>query len=249
MAPAACLKLADFPDSLLTFPSAIRREAAGTRQADATSLTKRPLALKAALRTAGVIDVVVMLPPEGGPGGMLVSPTRTVMSRGCNPSSSATISAITVLMPPPMSWTAESASTEPSWWMRTSQPESMLLMRYQTACATPTPRFTGPGSLFGLRRFCAHPNFSAPMRRSSRRSGLRSFLSMNSRTSMPTFSASASMVCSSPNTPCGWPGARIAAPGPAFVKTSYSSTRRLGQSYMFCAGPALPAPVPTPAVP
>ena len=35
-------------------------------------------------------------------------------------------------------------------------------------CATPTPRFTGPGSEPGGRR-TAHPNFSAPTRRSARR--------------------------------------------------------------------------------
>src|SRR5439155_15483660 len=51
-------------------------------------------ALYAAFRTAGVIEVVVMLPPDGGPGGDTVSPIVTGTSLGWIPSSSATTWAI-----------------------------------------------------------------------------------------------------------------------------------------------------------
>jgi hypothetical protein len=47
---------------------------------------------------------------------------------------------------------------------------------------------------------------------------------------MPIAFASSSIVASSAKAPWGWPGARIAVPGPAFVKTSNSSTLRFSQA-------------------
>jgi hypothetical protein len=201
------------------------------------------------LRTAGVIELAVIEPPEGGPGSHEVSPIRTVMSFGFRPSSSATTWAIRVLVPVPMSCTAESASTEPSFVIRTSQPESMLTIRYQTDWATPTPRLTGPRSEAGLRRLPAQPKASAPSLRSARREGNGSLRSRRASGSRPSFSASSSIACSRAKQPWGWPGARMAAPGPALTNTSYCSRCRFGQRYMASAGPPTPAPVPTPAVP
>src|SRR5439155_913778 len=100
----------------------------------------------------------------------------------------------------------------------------LLLAGDQPPCATPTPRFTGPGwaPAFTLPA-PAQPIFCAPMRRSSRRAGCGSFRSRSSSGSIPSRCASASMACSSPKAPCGCPGARNAADGPACRNTSDSS--------------------------
>ena len=61
-----------------------------------------------------------------------------------------------------------------------------------------------------------------------RRTGLDSFFRRSSSGSMPSFSASSSTADSRANAPWEWPGARSGAAGPAFVKTSCSSTGRFG---------------------
>src|SRR5205085_46493 len=85
-----------------------------------------------AARAAGVIMFVVTLPPEPGPCGNDVSPIFIVMSDGFSPSSSATTCASAVRIPPPMSCTPESSSTEPSRVMRTSQCASRPPKRYHS---------------------------------------------------------------------------------------------------------------------
>ena len=124
----------------------------------------------------------------------------------------------------------------------------MLTKRYQTDCAMPMPRLTGPVSgppacrLLQLVR-------SRISCRSTLRAGFSSIFSRRASGSMLSLTASSSMACSNAKHPCGWPGARNAAPGPALMKTSYSSVSRFGHLYILVAGPAVPAPVPTPAVP
>jgi hypothetical protein len=56
----------------------------------------------------------VVLPPLPGPGGKLVSPTRTVICSGLSPSISAATTAMTVLVPVPMSCTPRRNSMLPS---------------------------------------------------------------------------------------------------------------------------------------
>ena len=112
----------------------------------------------------------------------------------------------------------------------------------------PTPTLMGPGSEPGFCRREDQSSFAA-IRRSSRRAALSSILSRSAIASIPSFEASTSIACSSAKHPCGCPGARKAAAGPACVKTSYSSVRRFGATYMFFTGPLVPAPVPVPPVP
>ena len=101
---------------------------------------------------------------------------------------------------------------------------------YQTAAPMPMPRRIA-GSLVCRRASrVAQPIRSAPMRNSSRRTSEGSFFMRNSRGSIPIFAASSSIVASSAKAPCGCPGARIAAEGPALVKTSNSSVFTLSQA-------------------
>ena len=125
-------------------------------------------------------------------------------------------------MPPPMSCTAESTSTEPSFETRTSQDESISTNRYHTDWAIPIPRLTGPVSDPAGRRFCQFV-FSRMICRSTFRAGLSSIFSRRSSGSMFSFTATSSMACSKAKHPCGCPGARNAAPGPALMNTSFSS--------------------------
>ena len=74
---------------------------------------------------------------------------RTVISSGRSPKTSATVCASTVPVPVPMSCTLESTSTEPSRITRTSQAELICTLAIHSDCATPRPRFTGPGSAPG----------------------------------------------------------------------------------------------------
>jgi hypothetical protein len=101
---------------------------------------------------------------------------------------------------------------------------------YQTAAPTPTPRRIA-GSFVARRasRFF-QPIRSAPISNSFRRTSDGSFNRRNSTGSMWSFAASSSIVASSAKAPCGWPGARNAVEGPAFVKTSYSSVFTLSQA-------------------
>ncbi len=99
---------------------------------------------------------------------------------------------------------------------------------YQLPFAMPRPRFFAPfagpkppvdrSPAFLLRR--VQPISFAPMSYWARRTGLASFFFRSSSGSMPSFSASSSTADSMPKAPCEWPGARSAAAGPAFVKTS-----------------------------
>ena len=183
----------------------------------------------AARRTAGPTEFVVLLPPEPTPAGQRVSPTWTDTSCGRRPSSSATIIAIAVRKPVPMSCEPWKSSTEPSRWTFTSAPTPLLRANtYQLPLAMPMPRLRGPvvSPAFWLRR--SQPMALAPASYWIRRTGLDSFFRLSSSGSMPSFSASSSMADSSANAPWEWPGARRGAAGPAFVKTSCSSTRQFG---------------------
>ena len=178
----------------------------------ATAANNCCFACQAALRTAGEMEPVVTLPPESGPIGKRVSPMRMTMLAGGTPSSSATTTASMVLVPVPRSCTADINSTEPSREIRTSQDESILTKRYQTDCAIPMPRLTGPVSApagLRLRQFVR----SRMTWRSTFRAGCSSILSRSANGSMFSFTASSSMACSKAKQPCGWPGARNAAPG------------------------------------
>ena len=79
---------------------------------------------------------------------------RTVICSGRSPSTSATVCARTVPTPVPISCTLESTSTEPSRITRTSQAALVCTLAPQSDCATPRPRFTGPGSAPGACRRC-----------------------------------------------------------------------------------------------
>ena len=70
--------------------------------ADAIVCRNFCFACHAVLRIAGVIDPAVTLPPEFGPMGYRVSPTRTCTCCGGMPNSSATTCARIVFVPPPM---------------------------------------------------------------------------------------------------------------------------------------------------
>jgi len=98
-------------------------------------------------------DRLVLLPPELGPNGKSVSPMRTETSSGRSPSSSATTCANTVRIPVPISCTLERTSTKPSRCSRTSHEALVCTMPGQNDCAMPTPRFTGPASAAGKRRW------------------------------------------------------------------------------------------------
>ena len=104
-------------------PSRATRSSAPTFKISAASRNKACNTRHAAMRAGGVIEAVVRLPYEGGPGGKSVSPMRTTMSSGRKPKTSATVCAITVPMPVPMSCTLDNTSTEPSRSTRTSQDE------------------------------------------------------------------------------------------------------------------------------
>ena len=103
----------------------------------------------------------------------------------------------------------------------------MLTKRYQTDWAKPDAALDG--AAVGARR----PDCAISRGRSRARSGAQlcardasRCVSRRSRGSMLSFTARSSMVCSSANAPCGCPGARMAAPGPALMKTSFSSVCR-----------------------
>ncbi len=152
---------------------------------------------------------------------------RTTMSSGRNPKTSATVCAITVPMPVPMSCTPDKTSIAPSRLTRTSQDERVWTLAPHNDWATPRPRLTGPGSAPAARRR-SQPNRSAPSRRSSRRTGLGSMRSRSASGSMPRRSASSSIACSIANAPGVLPGPRIAHPGPALMKTSYCGGLEVG---------------------
>ena len=137
--------------------------------------------------------------------------------------------AMAVLKPVPMSCEPWNTSTEPSRWTFTSAPTPLpRAITYQFPLAIPIPRLRGPGvsPAFLLRR--SQPMALAPASYSMSRTGLDSFFRRSSSGSMPSLSASSSMADSSAKAPCGWPGARSGAEGPALVKTSCSSTRQFG---------------------
>ena len=75
---------------------------------------------------------------------------------------------------------------------------------------------------------------------------MRVRLSRRSSGSMSSFAARSSIVCSSAKAPCGCPGARIAAPGPAFVKTSFSSVCRDAICKGSAPDPHIPRPFRSP---
>ena len=72
------------------------------------------LSLPAARRSGGTIDAVTRLPPDVGPSGSFESPMRTSTSCGSRPNSRATVSAMTLRVPVPMSWVAVLATRRPA---------------------------------------------------------------------------------------------------------------------------------------
>ena len=61
----------------------------------------------------GITEAVLRLPPAPGPTGRLESPIRTSTSCGSSPNSCATVLAITVRLPWPISWVAVLAISRP----------------------------------------------------------------------------------------------------------------------------------------
>src|SRR6187200_965812 len=66
-----------------------------------------------ASNVGGITEAVLRLPPAPGPTGRLESPIRTSTSCGSSPNSFATVLAITVRLPWPMSWVAGLAEIQP----------------------------------------------------------------------------------------------------------------------------------------
>ncbi len=213
-----------------TVPRSIETEAAGTFHSFATAAAIFCLACQAARRIVGALEGVVVDPPEAGPKGIRVSPMRTETFSSGRPSSSAATIATMVREPVPRSWTPCSTSAEPSRLIATVARGPVPPVSYQTAAPTPMPRRTAGSSVLRRASRVFQPIFSAPTRNSSRRTSDGSFFIRNSSGSMPSFAASSSIVASRAKAPCGCPGARIAADGPALVKTSYSSTLRFSQA-------------------
>ena len=138
--------------------------------------------------------------------------------------------AIIVREPVPRSCPPCSTSAEPSRWIVTVARGPVSPVLYQTAAPTPTPRRIHGSAVCRRASRSFQPIFSAPIRNSSRRTAEGSFFIRKARGSIPIARASSSIVASSAKAPCGCPGARIAVDGPAFVKTSYSSTLRFAHS-------------------
>ena len=104
---------------LTTCPGSMDRSPACTFSRPAMRCKNWSRAAVAALRATGAVPGQVVLPPDGldRPNGL--SPTCTVMSRGCRPRISAVMVASTVRSPVPRSCVEHCTSTEPSLPMRT----------------------------------------------------------------------------------------------------------------------------------
>ncbi len=169
---------------------------------------------QAATRAGGVIEAVVRLPYEGGPAGNSVSPICTAICVG--PQARAPRR-----RPGPAPCRcrcrcparSRTASTEPSRSTRTSNEALVCTLAPHSDCAMPMPRLIGPVSAPGAwRRY--QPIRSAPMRRSSRRTGLGSMRSRNASGSIAELIGELVDRLSSPQAPGVLPGPRIALPRP-----------------------------------
>jgi hypothetical protein len=214
----------------VTNPPATETVSGETFHSFATASPSFFLAATAARRIVGALEGVVDEPPESGPNGIRVSPIRTEIFSSGSPSSSAATIATIVREPVPMSWTPCSTSAEPSRFSVTVARGPVPPVLYQTEAPRPTPRRIAGSSVLRRASRSFQPIFSAPILNSSRRTGEGSFLMRSSSGSMLSLAASSSIAASRAKAPWGWPGARKAAEGPALVKTSNSSTRRLGQA-------------------
>src|SRR5450756_1298869 len=100
---------------------------------------------------------------------------------------------------------------------------------YQTAAAQPRPRRSGFPAAAAAAFACViparrdQPISFAPISHSACRTSEASFLRRRASGSIPSLSASASSAVSTAKQPCGWPGARIAQPGPRCVKVGYKN--------------------------
>ena len=192
-------------------PVPTRSSSTGASSSGAMRSNNFCFAAAAAVLMTGATDAVVWLPPlppEGNPGSL--SPTLTVISVGASPNSSATMIAIAVRMPVPISCVPVTASTVPSALMVTRASVPRPPPPPQRPLPSPMPRFLTPGPVPGtLFRRC-HPISCAPRVYCACRTSLVSLMRRNSSGFIPSFSASSSMRQSIANAPCGCPGARIA---------------------------------------
>jgi hypothetical protein len=116
-----------------------------------------------AVNVGGLIEGVVVDPPEAWPGGKVELPMFDRMSATSRPSSSAAMTARMVRAPVPMSWVALLSSTEPSGLMMQVTCLSCVPPPPHWCRAMPSPRLIGPLPFWprGLR-FSLQPISSAP---------------------------------------------------------------------------------------